>query len=140
LKDRVDKIDWTSFEDKKIVMCCLVKASDISNEIRPSHISIKWAEKVMMEFYLQVSPFTKSEISLSFQHALEKEKSLPAMDHMDPSKTTIATGQIGFIQFLCLNFYNVLIQLFPQLEICTKQMLENKENYQKLVDAAKSST
>jgi hypothetical protein len=53
-KDRVDKLSWDSFEDKKLVMCCLVKASDISNEIRPKHISIKWAEKVMVEFYLQV--------------------------------------------------------------------------------------
>ena len=54
--------NWSSDEDKKLVMCCLIKGADISNEIRPSEIGKGWAERVMTEFFAQVTRFR----SLSF--------------------------------------------------------------------------
>jgi high affinity cGMP-specific 3',5'-cyclic phosphodiesterase 9 len=41
-------------EEKRLLMMCLVKCADISNEIRPTIIAKGWAERVMTEFYAQV--------------------------------------------------------------------------------------
>lgn len=81
LKSKLQNINWTEFDDKKIIMCCLIKCADISNEIRPSKIGRSWAQRVMTEFYAQ--------------SLIEKEKDLPRAPHMDPEKTDLATGQIG---------------------------------------------
>lgn len=54
LRARIDNLDWDNAEDKKLMMCCLVKCADISNEIRPTKIGQNWAHRVMTEFFLQV--------------------------------------------------------------------------------------
>jgi len=51
------EINWTKFEDKKLVMCMLVKCADISNEIRPQHIGRQWAAAVTTEFFIQVKNY-----------------------------------------------------------------------------------
>jgi len=124
LKNRFDKINWDSFDDKKLLMCCLVKAADISNEIRPGYIGRKWASRVMAEFFTQT--------------AIEKMKGLPSMPHMDPTKTTISSSQIGFIGFLCLPFFELVASVLPELQICVDNLNKNKENWQVLEDLAKS--
>jgi high affinity cGMP-specific 3',5'-cyclic phosphodiesterase 9 len=54
LKDKADKVQWDNFDDKKFIMCCLLKCADISNEVRPGYISAEWAGHVMAEFFIQV--------------------------------------------------------------------------------------
>eukprot|EP01117_Protostelium_nocturnum_P011859 TRINITY_DN4329_c0_g1_i1.p1 TRINITY_DN4329_c0_g1~~TRINITY_DN4329_c0_g1_i1.p1 ORF type:complete len:392 (-),score=77.11 TRINITY_DN4329_c0_g1_i1:42-1217(-) len=114
----LERINWENSEEKKWIMCTLIKCADISNEIRPSSIGRKWAQRVMTEFYAQSS--------------LEKEKGLPVAPHMDPMKTTTASGQIGFINYLCLPFFKELTRLFPTMKVCCDQIIENREKWEKV--------
>ena len=136
-KAKREKLNWDEFEDKKLIMCILVKCADISNEIRPSHIGKQWAECVMTEFFIQVGSFsfslfskTHSPTKITKKWAIEKEKGLPSAPTMDPDKTNLANGQIGFISFLCLPLFTEVAKLFPLMEVCTKQMNENKAAWQ----------
>jgi len=40
-------------QDKIIVMCCLIKCADLSNEIRPTEMAQRWAKMVITEFFAQ---------------------------------------------------------------------------------------
>jgi len=116
LKSKLQNINWTEFDDKKIIMCCLIKCADISNEIRPSKIGRSWAQRVMTEFYAQ--------------SLIEKEKDLPRAPHMDPEKTDLATGQIGFITYLCFPFFSLVADVFPTMKMCCDQMESNKKEWE----------
>jgi len=118
LKGKLESLKWDSFEDKKLIMCCLVKCADISNEIRPCEIGKCWAERVMTEFFAQ--------------SALEREKGMPIAPHMDPEQTNTATGQIGFITYLANPLFQEMVKVFPKLQVCCDQMQVNKENWQKV--------
>jgi len=115
---KMEHIQWDSFDDKKLIMCCLIKCADISNEIRPSEIGSFWAQRVMTEFFAQ--------------SALEREKGIPVAAHMDPEQTNTASGQIGFITYLALPLFVEMTKIFPKMQICCDQMIKNKENWQKV--------
>jgi len=102
----------------------LVKAADIGNEIRPSRIGRRWAQRLMTEFFAQ--------------SALEKEKGMPVAPLMDPEKTNTASGQIGFITYLCLPLFTEMVKLFPQMQVCCDQMLNNKKLWQEIETQQKS--
>jgi len=114
---QIQVVDWNLASDKELIMCGLLKCADISNEIRPSQIGRRWAQRVMTEFFAQSS--------------LEKEKGLPVAPHMDPTKTTTATGQIGFITYLCLPLFNEITRLFPSMKVCCDQMIANRANWER---------
>jgi len=110
------KLQWDNADDKKLIMCCLIKCADISNEIRPADIGELWAYRVMTEFFAQAG--------------LEKAQNLPVLPHMDPEKTGTASGQIGFIGFLCLPLYQAMCTLFPDMQICCDQLMTNKQRWE----------
>jgi high affinity cGMP-specific 3',5'-cyclic phosphodiesterase 9 len=118
LKTKIQNMNWEDFEDKKLILCCLIKCADISNEIRPSQIGQSWAQRVMTEFYIQ--------------SAIEKAKGMQCAPHMDPEKTDVASGQIGFINFLCLPFFKVVCEVFPLMKVCCDQMETNRAEWEKL--------
>jgi hypothetical protein len=56
---------------------------------------------------------------------------------MDPTKTSLAAGQIGFIKFLCLGLFEQMARVFPAMQVCVDQMKTNLEAYQKSLDSTK---
>jgi len=99
------------YEDLLIAMCCVMKCSDISNEIRPRDTATKWAGRINQEFFAQVS--------------MEKTFNLSVTAFMDPSKIILAKEQMNFINGLCLPLYNSLASVFPAVKMCVKQMESN---------------
>eukprot|EP01123_Difflugia_compressa_P003990 TRINITY_DN15317_c0_g1_i1.p1 TRINITY_DN15317_c0_g1~~TRINITY_DN15317_c0_g1_i1.p1 ORF type:complete len:184 (+),score=19.26 TRINITY_DN15317_c0_g1_i1:50-553(+) len=118
MKDRkkyIGKLGRTSLEldseDTIILMCCLMKCADLSNEIRPRNLSVKWAKMVMQEFIRQ----SQTEALMD----------LPVTAFMDPSKIIIAKEQINFITNLCMPLYQNLAAVCPLLNNDIKQMQSN---------------
>eukprot|EP01126_Amoeba_proteus_P041734 TRINITY_DN449_c0_g1_i17.p1 TRINITY_DN449_c0_g1~~TRINITY_DN449_c0_g1_i17.p1 ORF type:complete len:383 (-),score=66.47 TRINITY_DN449_c0_g1_i17:149-1297(-) len=103
-------------EEKIVMMCCLMKCSDLSNEIRPSFIADRWAKRVNEEF--------------SAQSALEKKLGLPLTPWIDPDKIIMEKEQINFINGLCLPLYQLLQQVVPPVDLCVHQLHENLLNWQ----------
>ena len=72
----------------------LIKACDISNEVRPTEIAEPWVDCLLEEYFRQSDR--------------EKSEGLPVAPFMDRDKVTKPSAQIGFIKF-------VLIPLFESL-------------------------
>eukprot|EP01139_Manchomonas_bermudensis_P003608 Amastigsp_a10941_40.p1 type:complete len:330 gc:universal Amastigsp_a10941_40:45-1034(+) len=79
-----------------ILMCC-----DISNEVRPTPVAREWAERLALEFSLQVE--------------LERSAGLPVAPFMDPVQTPLAKSQIGFISGVLLPLWREAHGLLPQI-------------------------
>eukprot|EP01126_Amoeba_proteus_P041745 TRINITY_DN449_c0_g2_i7.p1 TRINITY_DN449_c0_g2~~TRINITY_DN449_c0_g2_i7.p1 ORF type:complete len:305 (+),score=50.13 TRINITY_DN449_c0_g2_i7:1353-2267(+) len=98
-------------EEKIAVMCCVMKCADLSNEIRPSYIADRWAQRVNQEF--------------SAQSTLEKKLGLPLTPWIDPDKIIMEKEQMNFIMGLCLPLYQTLQHVFSPVEVCVSQLQQN---------------
>uniref|UniRef100_A0A6B2L211 PDEase domain-containing protein n=1 Tax=Arcella intermedia TaxID=1963864 RepID=A0A6B2L211_9EUKA len=101
----------TESEDAITIMCCLMKCSDLSNEIRPRALATRWANMVMQEFVKQ--------------SAKETTLQLPITPFMDPARIIIAKEQINFILNLCMPLYKTLSSVLPEVNVCIKRMQSN---------------
>jgi len=115
-KDEIS-LHSTAGEDRRLIMKCLVKCADLSNEIRETSISRKWAELVQKEFFLQGD--------------LEAEKRLPLTPWMRRGQVSLPQEQINFISRLCLPLYQEVSDVIPGLKTCIENMIEHVESYKK---------
>lgn len=84
-------------------MNILIKAADVSNEIRPFEVSMPWISCLCTEF--------------SGQYDLEKLVGIPQTPFMNMKKISKASSQIGFIKFVLIPLYEALRQLFPVADV-----------------------
>jgi len=70
LKKSLKRFSDLGHEDKTILMTCLMKSADLSNEIREFSVAKKWADKIMKEFISQ----SNRESLLNLPLFLDKEK------------------------------------------------------------------
>lgn len=126
-------------------MVVLMKCSDLSNEIRyrhckfrlisyrPSGVSQKWANRVLMEFFAQAQK--------------ERQLNLPVTPFMDQHKMIIAKEQMNFISRvyneptnasqililsdLCMPLYENIAGIFPTLIPCVDQLNTNRSQWEK---------
>ena len=54
-KERANKFDPNCLKDLTSLKLILIKACDVSNELRPMDISEPWADRLMQESFQQVS-------------------------------------------------------------------------------------
>jgi len=111
-------------EDKRCLKMILIKACDVSNEIRPPEISEPWVEKLLEEYFQQ------SEI--------EKRDGLPLAPFMDRERVTKSSSQIGFIRFVLLPLYEAINQVLPQMETLALGNLNNALGYYEDLKAKES--
>jgi hypothetical protein len=96
-------------------MCCFLKCADLSNEIRPTLISHKWANLVIAEFFMQSD--------------LERELDLPVTPFMDKQKVIISKEQINFIEKLCLPLFEPMSNMCPWMNVCVKNLNTNRQEW-----------
>ena len=53
-KERSIKFDSSSSKDLTSLKLILIKACDVSNELRPTDVSELWVERLMQEYFQQV--------------------------------------------------------------------------------------
>ncbi|CAD5122292.1 DgyrCDS10733 [Dimorphilus gyrociliatus] len=94
--------DFSSKEQKSLLLIILIKVADISNEARPMQVSELWAECLLEEFFMQSD--------------MEKLEGLPVAPFMDREKVNKCTSQVGFIKFVLLPLFETLASLFPKIQ------------------------
>lgn len=99
-------------EDKKLIMCAFMKCADLSNEIRDSSMSKKWAKLVYKEFLSQSKK--------------ESELNIPLTPFMNAEKIIVAKEQMNFIENICLPLYNQMALIFQPLQKCCEALNENR--------------
>ena len=56
------------------------------------------------------------------------------MPGFDRRTTNISKGQIGFIDFVVLPYFDAIAKIIPQMEYSTIQLRSNKEQWAKHID------
>lgn len=113
--------DRTSKDDRFILMKVMMKCCDISNEIRPAEVSDLWLDRLLDEYFKQGDK--------------EREQGLPTLPFMDRSKTTRASAQVGFIQFVLLPLFSSLVPAFGNfINVLIEPLKESLERFKKIKD------
>lgn len=99
--------------DSEILCRLLMQSADVSNAARPRKFALRWAARIMNEFFSQGNR--------------EKELGLPVSPGMDSAVTTVPKCQVGFISFLVRARFEALSERFPVLCSCFNSLEENTE-------------
>ena len=102
--------------DKQDYMNLIIHTADISNPTKVFDVYFKWAKLVVEEFYSQG----------------DKEKTLGLKCSCDRDKVTIYRNQIGFIDFIELPFFSLVVKAFPKLDFLLENLNNNKQTILKL--------
>jgi len=102
---------------RQLLLQIIVKCSDISNEVRPSHVSEPWVDNLLQEF------FTQSD--------REKAEGLPFAPFMDREKVTKAGAQVGFIGFVMIPLFELVAKLLPNMDEHVLQPIKKALAYYK---------
>ena len=97
--------------DKQDYMDLVIHTADISNPTKIFDIYFKWAKLVVEEFYDQG----------------DKEKELGLKCSCDRTKVTIYKNQLGFIDFIELPFFSLVVKAFPKLDFLMTNLNNNKQ-------------
>lgn len=88
----------------------LIKVADISNEARPMDVAEPWLDRLLQEFFKQSDA--------------EKLEGLPVTPFMDRDKVTKPSSQCSFIGFVLLPLFESLGELFPELQVRSKTVIQ----------------
>jgi hypothetical protein len=102
------------------IMCALIEAADVSNEIRAFTFSQRWAPRVIEEFCQQGDMMQKLGWLTPVPPMFLRAQAHPSRD------------QPGFIQFLCLPLYHALRDLCPTVfQPCVDALESNLDTWKK---------
>ncbi|KAL2918761.1 3',5'-cyclic-nucleotide phosphodiesterase [Polyrhizophydium stewartii] len=109
-----------SYEDanhRQALFQILIKCSDISNEVRPKHVSEPWVDNLLEEFFSQSDR--------------EKLEGLPTAPFMDREKVTKPSAQVGFIGFVMIPLFELASKVLPDMEEPVLQPIRKALDYYK---------
>eukprot|EP00746_Dinoflagellata_sp_MGD_P036031 gnl/MRDRNA2_/MRDRNA2_18635_c0_seq1.p1 gnl/MRDRNA2_/MRDRNA2_18635_c0~~gnl/MRDRNA2_/MRDRNA2_18635_c0_seq1.p1 ORF type:complete len:694 (+),score=131.08 gnl/MRDRNA2_/MRDRNA2_18635_c0_seq1:93-2084(+) len=100
-------------DTRKLVRNLFLHVSDISNPLKPWNICKAWAWQVLEEFFMQGD--REKEIGITVQMLNDREK------------VNRAFSQVGFIEFLVSPLILATVRVFPPLEPCGQEMIQNMQ-------------
>jgi hypothetical protein len=116
-----------NFEDPKeqtFLGKILLHAADLSNPVRPFHMTREWARRISLEFNDQV--------------IREQALGMPVLGFMmTPDEKAFCKNETGFASFVVAPMWRAMSMLYPQLTFLVEQLESNvvvwKESLEKLV-------
>jgi hypothetical protein len=110
----------TFFEDTQEILNLLIHLADLSHNTKNFDISKKWTYLLYDEFFQQG----------------DHEKSLNASVSMfcDRDSTNIPKAQIGFIKGIMIPSFDVLVDLFPELDYTVFNLEDNLQIWEEMVE------
>lgn len=116
------------YENQQMVLSFCLHCADISNPAKPFVVYRKWVSLIFEEFFEQGDR--------------EKEEGLPITVLCDRESTNIPKSQIGFINFVVIPSFQLLLNYIPHIEEYHLNILNNLGLYEeiyRLEEAKKSS-
>ncbi|XP_076065329.1 high affinity cGMP-specific 3',5'-cyclic phosphodiesterase 9A-like [Oratosquilla oratoria] len=121
-RKKLEVFDLKNSEHMTSLKMILIKACDISNEVRPIRVAEPWVECLLEEYFNQAET--------------EKQEGLPVAPFMDREKVTKSSAQISFIKFVLIPLFECLAQLFNQVnESLLLPLRHTKEYYERQREA-----
>lgn len=109
-------------ENQQLILDTCVHLSDISNPAKIPKVGDKWAELVMIEFFIQGD--------------LEKKANVPVTLLCDRETTNIITSRLNFINFIVKPFFESFALIVPEI----KQYLDNINHCIKSIEEKESNS
>jgi len=103
-------------EERQLMMNIILHCADISNAVKPNKLYVKWATRVIEEFFNQGDR--------------ERVKGLPISPMMDRESTSMALSQINFMEFVIAPLYVQFAAVFPSTTFLLSRLVENRLHYQ----------
>ncbi|KAI8923466.1 hypothetical protein BC831DRAFT_471002 [Entophlyctis helioformis] len=116
-KGYAENFSYDDANHRQTLFQMLIKCADISNEVRPKHVSEPWVDNLLEEF------FTQSD--------REKDEGLPTAPFMDREKVTKASAQVGFIGFVMIPLFELASKVLPDMEGIVIQPIRKALDYYK---------
>lgn len=115
-----NSFNFESIDDQYLLSKIFVHAADIGNPIQNYEQCEAWARKVSFEFYLQTEK--------------EKEKGLkPFTSFNINSSTSFYNHEMKYITYVCKPYWELLSEIFIELEPLYNQILANYNTYSKIL-------
>ncbi|KAI8913529.1 hypothetical protein EDD86DRAFT_223547 [Gorgonomyces haynaldii] len=117
LKDVSESFNLTDANHRLLLFQLLMKCADISNEVRPNHVSEKWVGNLLEEFF--------------HQSDTEKQEGLPFAPFMDRDKVTRSGAQVGFIGFVMIPLFEAVSKVTPHMDTAVIPPIREALNFYK---------
>lgn len=112
---------FTDSQDQMFLCKLLVHSADLSNPVRPFHITQAWARRISAEFNLQI--------------AMEQELDLPVLNFMiTPDDKALCKNETGFASFVVAPMWRSLSGLFPGLLPLVRQLDSNLLSWKAILE------
>ena len=114
-------------EERQFMLNVLLHCADISNVVKPNELCVKWASRVLEEFFNQGDR--------------ERARGLPISPMMDRETTSVGLSQINFIEFVIAPLFVHFATIFPSMDEQLRRLVDNRRHYQRVYeDELRAST
>lgn len=104
------------FDNKQLILNNILHAADISNPAKVSKVYKKWVDLIFVEFF--------------YQGDCEKKENLTISLLCDRETTVIPKTQVGFIKFVVRPTFEIMVQLFPEINTYLEFINKNLKIYE----------
>lgn len=116
-------IDFEDLKEQTFLGKILLHAADLSNPVRPFHMTREWARRISLEFNDQV--------------IREQALGMPVLGFMmTPDEKAFCKNETGFASFVVAPMWRAMSMLYPQLTFLVEQLESNvvvwKESLEKI--------
>lgn len=112
-----------TLDDRLFLVKALVHTSDLSGQVYPTHVALKWSNMISKEF--------------AYQALLEQAEGLPiSYKHID-DPLEMVVSQLFFAQKIVSPLWNLMYLMFPDLDVCVRNLATNVRHYEHELDRLK---
>eukprot|EP00599_Poterioochromonas_sp_BG-1_P011610 CAMPEP_0173155560 /NCGR_PEP_ID=MMETSP1105-20130129/14176_1 /TAXON_ID=2985 /ORGANISM="Ochromonas sp., Strain BG-1" /LENGTH=1172 /DNA_ID=CAMNT_0014072005 /DNA_START=603 /DNA_END=4121 /DNA_ORIENTATION=- len=120
-KRAADGWNFDEVKDQNLLGKILLHAADLSNPVRPYHMTKEWARRISLEFNDQV----KREQALG----------MPVLGFMmTPDDKAFCKNEMGFASFVVAPMWKAIASLYPNLQFLVDQIDENLNSWKKWLE------
>nr|CCA14186.1 3'5'cyclic nucleotide phosphodiesterase putative [Albugo laibachii Nc14] len=105
-----------SLDDRLFLIKTIVHASDLSGQVYTRPVALKWSNLIAKEFANQALMESAENMPVSYTH----------LD--DPLE--MVEGQLFFLQKLVAPLWRLMQQIFPELQVCNRNLAQNLSHYE----------
>ena len=117
----VDNWKYAELKDQQLFGKIILHAADLSNPVRPFHITKEWARRISIEF--------------NDQYNREVELGMPTLAHMTSANEIVfSKNEKGFASFVVAPMWRAIATCFPTVQFLVQQVDKNIISWQELAD------
>lgn len=113
----------TRFESQQDIFNYTLHAADLSHNVKSFEITEQWTSLLMKEFWSQGD--------------LEKANNLPVSFNCERVNANVPKSQIGFLTGIIIPTFQLVVQMFPQVEYLVENAKSNVEKWNSLLSIEK---